>query len=129
MLESPLSQPTYRTSPSPTSSAPTSSVTCILSAIEQGDGQAAEELLPLVYNKLRKLANEKSGQTQQATALVYEAYVSESRSSPSALDALESLTCGFSQRYAQASEKLIRSTSIASPFPLAALMRQPQLIT
>ena len=55
-------------------------VTCILSAIEQGDRQAAEQLLPLVYNELRKLAaqklaQEKPGQTLQATALVHEAYL------------------------------------------------------
>lgn len=57
-----------------------SHVTRILSAIEQGDGQAAEQLLPLVYDELRqlaaaKLANEKPGQTLQATALVHEAYI------------------------------------------------------
>jgi RNA polymerase sigma factor (TIGR02999 family) len=55
-------------------------VTRILSAIEQGDAQAAEGLLPLVYNELRrlaaqKLAREKPGQTLQATALVHEAYM------------------------------------------------------
>src|SRR5271170_840133 len=55
-------------------------VTCILSAIEQGDPQAAEQLLPLVYDELRKLAaqrlaREKPGQTLQATALVHEAYL------------------------------------------------------
>ena len=55
-------------------------VTRILSAIEEGDSQAAEQLLPLVYGELRKLAaqkmaNEKPGQTLQATALVHEAYV------------------------------------------------------
>ena len=55
-------------------------VTRILSAIEQGDPSAAEQLLPLVYNELRKLAaakmaQEKPGQTLQATALVHEAYV------------------------------------------------------
>jgi RNA polymerase sigma factor (TIGR02999 family) len=55
-------------------------VTRILSAIEQGDPQAAEQLLPLVYNELRKLAaqklaQEKPGQTLQATALVHEAYL------------------------------------------------------
>jgi RNA polymerase sigma factor (TIGR02999 family) len=55
-------------------------VTRILSAIEQGDPQAAEQLLPLVYDELRKLATqklaqEKPGQTLQATALVHEAYV------------------------------------------------------
>ena len=59
---------------------PMSHVTRILSAIEQGDGQAAEHLLPLVYDELRKLAaaklaNEKPGQTLQATALVHEAYI------------------------------------------------------
>src|SRR5262245_56454407 len=57
-----------------------SEVTRILSAIEQGDPQAAEQLLPLVYDELRqlaaqKLAQEKPGQTLQATALVHEAYV------------------------------------------------------
>ncbi len=55
-------------------------VTHILSAIEQGDPQAAEELLPLVYDELRKLAaqrlaQERPGQTLQATALVHEAYL------------------------------------------------------
>ena len=54
------------------------SVTQILSAIEQGDPSRAEELLPLVYDELRrlaaaKLASEKPGQTLQATALVHEA--------------------------------------------------------
>jgi RNA polymerase sigma factor (TIGR02999 family) len=57
-----------------------SEVTHILSAIEQGDPQAAGQLLPLVYEELRKLAAqklalEKPGQTLQATALVHEAYV------------------------------------------------------
>jgi RNA polymerase sigma factor (TIGR02999 family) len=57
-----------------------SDVTRILSAIEQGDPQAAEQLLPLVYEELRKLAaqkiaQEKPGQTLQATALVHEAYI------------------------------------------------------
>ena len=55
-------------------------VTRILSRIEQGDGQAAEQLLPLVYEELRKLAaakmaQEKPDQTLQATALVHEAYI------------------------------------------------------
>ena len=55
-------------------------VTRILTAIDQGDAQAAEQLLPLVYDELRRLAaqklsNEKPGQTLQATALVHEAYV------------------------------------------------------
>jgi RNA polymerase sigma factor (TIGR02999 family) len=55
-------------------------VTRILSAIEQGDPQAAEQLLPMVYEELRKLAatklaQERPGQTLQATALVHEAYL------------------------------------------------------
>ena len=55
-------------------------VTQILSQIEQGDRSAAEQLLPLVYDELRKLAaakmaQEKPGQTLQATALVHEAYL------------------------------------------------------
>ncbi len=55
-------------------------VTQILSAIDQGDPAAAEQLLPLVYNELRRLANQKlsqetPGQTLQATALVDEAYI------------------------------------------------------
>ena len=59
---------------------PMSDVTRILSQIEQGDAQAAEKLLPLVYDELRKLAaaklaQEKPGQTLQATALVHEAYL------------------------------------------------------
>jgi len=57
-----------------------SEVTRILSAIEQGDPHAAEKLLPVVYDELRhlaaqRLANEKPGQTLQATALVHEAYL------------------------------------------------------
>jgi RNA polymerase sigma factor (TIGR02999 family) len=57
-----------------------SDVTRILSQIETGDHSAAEQLLPLVYEELRKLAaarlaNEKPGQTLQATALVHEAYL------------------------------------------------------
>ena len=66
-------------------------VTRILSAIEQGDSHAAEQLLPLVYDELRKLAAQKMaqespGQTLQATALVHEAYlrlVTPSKSPPS----------------------------------------------
>jgi RNA polymerase sigma factor (TIGR02999 family) len=55
-------------------------VTQILNAIEQGDPKAAEQLLPLVYDELRKLAaqrlaQENPGQTLQATALVHEAYL------------------------------------------------------
>ena len=57
-----------------------SDVTRILSAIEEGDPHAAEQLLPLVYDELRqlaaqRLAQEKPGQTLQATALVHEAYL------------------------------------------------------
>jgi RNA polymerase sigma factor (TIGR02999 family) len=57
-----------------------SDVTQILAAIEQGDANAADQLLPLVYDELRrlaaqKLAQEKPGQTLQATALVHEAYL------------------------------------------------------
>jgi RNA polymerase sigma factor (TIGR02999 family) len=57
-----------------------SEVTRVLSAIEQGDPQAAEQLLPLVYGELRKLAarrlaQEKPGQTLEATALVHEAFL------------------------------------------------------
>jgi RNA polymerase sigma factor (TIGR02999 family) len=55
-------------------------VTRILNAIEQGDAKAADELLPLVYEELRRLAGQKMsqelpGQTLQATALVHEAYI------------------------------------------------------
>lgn len=57
-----------------------SEVTRILSAIEQGEASAADQLLPLVYNELRaiaakRLAQEKPGQTLQATELVHEAYL------------------------------------------------------
>jgi RNA polymerase sigma factor (TIGR02999 family) len=57
-----------------------SDVTRILSAIEEGDPSAARQLLPLVYDELRllaaqRLAQEKPGQTLQATALVHEAYL------------------------------------------------------
>jgi RNA polymerase sigma factor (TIGR02999 family) len=57
-----------------------SDLTRILAAVEQGDGQASEQLIPLVYEELRKLAaaklaHEKPGQTLEATALVHEAYL------------------------------------------------------
>ncbi|HLJ94530.1 MAG TPA: ECF-type sigma factor [Gemmataceae bacterium] len=57
-----------------------SDVTRVLSAMEEGDPHAAEQLLPLVYEELRqlaaqKLAQEKPGQTLEATALVHEAYL------------------------------------------------------
>jgi RNA polymerase sigma factor (TIGR02999 family) len=59
---------------------PNTCVTGILHAIEKGDPQAAEQLLPLVYDELRKLAahklaQEQPGQTLEATALVHEAYI------------------------------------------------------
>jgi RNA polymerase sigma factor (TIGR02999 family) len=59
---------------------PMSEVTRVLCAIEEGDPHAAEQLLPLVYDELRrlaaqKLAQEKPGQTLEATALVHEAYL------------------------------------------------------
>jgi RNA polymerase sigma factor (TIGR02999 family) len=67
-----------------------SDVTNLLSAIDQGDPHAASQLLPLVYDELRrlaaqKLANEQPGQTLQPTALVHEAYlrlVASARSEP-----------------------------------------------
>jgi len=57
-----------------------SDVTQLLNAIREGQPQAAEELLPLVYDELRRLAaaqmaQERPGQTLQATALVHEAYL------------------------------------------------------
>jgi RNA polymerase sigma factor (TIGR02999 family) len=57
-----------------------SDITLILNAAQQGDPKAAEELLPLIYDELRRLAawrmaNERPGQTLQATALVHEAYL------------------------------------------------------
>jgi RNA polymerase sigma factor (TIGR02999 family) len=57
-----------------------SEVTCILNAIDQGDPKAADQLLPLVYEELRrlaafKMAHETPGQTLQPTALVHEAYL------------------------------------------------------
>ena len=59
---------------------PMADVTRILSQIESGDPSAAEQLLPLIYDELRKLAatrlaQEKPGQTLQATALVHDAYL------------------------------------------------------
>jgi RNA polymerase sigma factor (TIGR02999 family) len=59
---------------------PITEVTQILNAIDQGDPAAAEQLLPLVYDELRKLATQKMaqeapGQTLQATALVHDAYI------------------------------------------------------
>lgn len=67
-----------------------SEVTRVLAAIEQGDPQASDKLLPLVYEELRKLAaqrlaNEAPGQTLQATALVHEAYLRLVGESPQSL--------------------------------------------
>ena len=61
-----------------------SDVTQLLIAIDAGDPKAADQLLPLVYDELRKLAavrmaNEKPGQTLQATALVHEAWLKIAR--------------------------------------------------
>ena len=69
-----------------------SEVTQMLTAIERGDPRAAEELLPLVYNELRqlaaqKLAQEKPGQTLQATALVHEAWLRLVESEPGGAEA------------------------------------------
>ena len=66
-------------------------VTQLLEQIEAGDGKATERLLPLVYEELRKLAaqklaNEKAGQTLQATALVHEAYLKLVKWTPSQRD-------------------------------------------
>jgi RNA polymerase sigma factor (TIGR02999 family) len=66
-----------------------SDVTQILNAIDQGDPKAADQLMPLVYDELRKLAaqklaQEKPGQTLQATALVHEAYLRLVGGDPSA---------------------------------------------
>ncbi len=66
--------------PPPGSGASMSEVTHILEAIQQGNAKAAEELLPLVYDELRKLAAQKMareqlGHTLQATALVHEAWL------------------------------------------------------
>src|SRR5262245_3884341 len=74
----PVASPTPSLATVPVS--PMSEVTRILSAIEQNDPQAAAQLLPLVYDELRKLAaaklaQEKPGQTLDATALVHEAYL------------------------------------------------------
>jgi RNA polymerase sigma factor (TIGR02999 family) len=89
-VETPAERNDSRPAPSPREGVPPGSssplvkamseVTRILSAIDQGDPSAAEQLLPLVYDELRKLAaqrlaHETPGQTLQATALVHEAYL------------------------------------------------------
>lgn len=90
-----------------------SDITQVLSAIDRGDPQAAEQLLPLVYDHLRKLAaarlaHEKPGQTLQATALVHEAYLrlvgsgddrgqkTEDRENASGTGGLSSVSCPLS---------------------------------
>jgi len=66
-------------------------VTRILNAIEEGDGQATERLLPLIYEELRnlaarKMAHESLGQTLKATALVHEAFIRLVGNEPSGWD-------------------------------------------
>jgi RNA polymerase sigma factor (TIGR02999 family) len=89
-----------------------SEVTRILSAIEQGDPGAAEQLLPLVYDQLRRLAaqhlaQEKAGQTLQATALVHEAYV-RLVGSPEAQEGGEQRWDGRGHFFAAAAEAMRR---------------------
>jgi RNA polymerase sigma factor (TIGR02999 family) len=88
-----------------------SDVTRLLSAIDQGDPSAAEQLLPLVYDELRqlaarRLAHEQPGQTLQATALVHEAYLrlvgDERRGSP------QPDWCGRGHFFAAAAEAMRR---------------------
>ena len=74
------SEPDHTSNASSSGDSCAGDVTRILSDIEGGDGQASEQLLPLVYEELRKLAadrmaKEKPGETLQATALVHEAYI------------------------------------------------------
>jgi RNA polymerase sigma factor (TIGR02999 family) len=73
-------EPDHTSKPSTQGGSPAGDVTQILGKIESGDQKAADELLPLVYEELRKLAadkmaREKPGQTLQSTALVHEAYL------------------------------------------------------
>ena len=75
-----------------------SDVTRILTQIEHGDQSAADELLLLVYDELRKLAaaklaHEKPGQTLQATALVHEAFLRLVDVEPAALELARALLC------------------------------------
>src|SRR5579859_4961959 len=97
-----------------------SDVTQILNAIEAGDAQAAAQLLPLVYDELRRLAaaqmaREKPGQTLDATGLVHEAYlrlVQRARSlSECGNDSLAHASCSFANRrhfFAAAAEAMRR---------------------
>jgi DNA-directed RNA polymerase specialized sigma24 family protein len=89
-----------------------SNVTRILGAIEQGDSSAAEQLLPLVYDELRKLAaakldREKPGQTLQATALVHEAYLRLVDTPSDQLLALDEALCKLALEDPQ-KEKLVK---------------------
>lgn len=86
-------------------------LTRILAAIEQGDAHAADQLLPLVYDELRrfaaqKLAQEKPGQTLQATALVHEAYLRIIAGRPR--DAIEPKWDGRGHFFAAAAEAMRR---------------------
>jgi DNA-directed RNA polymerase specialized sigma24 family protein len=91
-------------------------VTRILSAIEKGDPRAAEQLLPLVYDELRrvaaeKMAREKPGQTLQPTALVHEAYLRLVAPSQSASQAGQKETVHWDSRrhfFAAAAEAMRR---------------------
>jgi hypothetical protein len=107
---------------------PMNDVTRVLSAIEQGDAHAAERLLPLVYDELRrlaaqKLAQEKPGQTLEATALVHEAYLrlvaSPATSAPGELGALKQpRSPEFASRghfFAAAAEAMRRSQRPEAP--------------
>ena len=76
-------------------------VTRILNAIEEGDGQATERLLPLIYEELRhlaarKMAHESLGQTLQATALVHEAFIRLVGNEPSGWDNRDHFFFGMS---------------------------------
>ena len=72
-------------------------VTHILNAIDQGDHHAADQLLPLVYDELRKLAaqkmaQERPGQTLQATALVHEAYLRLVGQAPNSTESIAAIS-------------------------------------
>src|SRR5438045_4902714 len=89
-----------------------SEVTQILNAIDAGDAHAAEQLLPLVYDELRrlaaaKLAHEKPGQTLDATALVHEAYM-RLVGSPSPPDPASGLFANRRHFFAAAAEAMRR---------------------
>ena len=90
-----------------------SDVTRILSQIESGDPKAAEQLLPLVYEELRKLAAaklafEKPGQTLQATALVHEAFLRLVASPGNSADQVASHWDGRGHFFAAAAESMRR---------------------